>query len=114
MPIPHGKAGLPLSLTTAGPIRGMTVRYRFPFNMSNCVDLTNRVAVVIGATSGIGVTLAKGLAEHGAAVVPTGRRKDRLAEVCRDIEAAGGRTLCQVADVQERSSIDTIRDAVLD
>ena len=83
------------------------------FNMSSPLDLTKRVAVVIGATSGIGLALAKGLAEHGATVVPTGRRKDRLAEVCRDLEMAGGRTLCQPTDVQDKSSIDALRDAVL-
>jgi NAD(P)-dependent dehydrogenase (short-subunit alcohol dehydrogenase family) len=82
--------------------------------MANYLDLTNRVAVVIGATSGIGRTLATGLAEHGALVVPAGRRNDRLAEVCREIEAAGGRTLFRPADVLDRHSIDALRDAVLD
>jgi NAD(P)-dependent dehydrogenase (short-subunit alcohol dehydrogenase family) len=81
--------------------------------MDNCLDLTNRVAVVIGATSGIGLALARGLVEHGAIVVPTGRRSDRLVEVCRGIEAAGGQTLCRTADVQDGASIDALRDAVL-
>src|SRR5262245_18780430 len=105
--IPRGKSGLRLFPTIAGPIRRMIARCRFLFNMSNRLDLTKRVAVVIGATSGIGLALAKGLAEHGATVVPTGRRKDRLAEVCREIEMAGGRTLCHTTDVQDKSSIDT-------
>jgi NAD(P)-dependent dehydrogenase (short-subunit alcohol dehydrogenase family) len=81
--------------------------------MGNSLDITDRVAVVIGATSGIGLTIAKGLAEHGAVVIPTGRRQDRLVEVCRDLEAAGTRTLCQTTDVQDRASIDALRDAVL-
>ena len=81
--------------------------------MANCLDLTNRVAVVMGATSGIGRTLAIGLAEHGATVVPTGRRKDKLQEVCRDIEAFGRKTICKTADVGNRASIDAFRDAVL-
>ena len=75
--------------------------------------ITGRVAVVIGATSGLGRALAIGLAEHGATVVPAGRRQDRLAEVCRELEAAGSRTLCRKADIQDRGSIDALRDAVL-
>jgi NAD(P)-dependent dehydrogenase (short-subunit alcohol dehydrogenase family) len=81
--------------------------------MANCFDLTNRVAVVMGATSGIGRTLALGLAEHGATVVPTGRRADRLREICSEIEAAGSKTICQTADVCDRGTIDALRDAVL-
>lgn len=81
--------------------------------MANCLDLTNRVAVVMGATSGIGRTLAVGLAEHGATVVPTGRREDKLQEVCREIEAKGRKTMCKTADVGDRASVDAFRDAVL-
>jgi NAD(P)-dependent dehydrogenase (short-subunit alcohol dehydrogenase family) len=81
--------------------------------MHNLLDLTERVAVVIGATSGIGRTLALGLAQHGAHVVPTGRRKEQLGAVCREIESAGVRTLCQAADVTDRESLDALRDAVL-
>jgi NAD(P)-dependent dehydrogenase (short-subunit alcohol dehydrogenase family) len=40
------------------------------------LDLSNKTAVVIGGTSGIGLALSKGLAEAGAYVVPTGRRED--------------------------------------
>lgn len=82
--------------------------------MSNRFDLSNRVAVVIGATSGLGRTIATGLAEHGADVVPTGRRLPQVEEACREVEAAGGRTLRQTADVTDRRSIDSLRDAVLE
>jgi NAD(P)-dependent dehydrogenase (short-subunit alcohol dehydrogenase family) len=81
--------------------------------MKTSLDLSNRVAVVMGGTSGIGRAIAIGLAEHGADVVPTGRRQDLLEGVCREIEATGARTLCQTADVGDRQSIDTLRDAVL-
>jgi len=81
--------------------------------MRNLLDLTERVAVVIGATSGIGRTLAIGLAQHGAHVVPTGRRREQLETVCREIQNTGKRTLCQVADVTGRASLDALRDAVL-
>ena len=81
--------------------------------MSNCLDLTDRVAVVIGATSGIGRALAVGLAQHGADVAPTGRRRHKLEEACAEIEAAGRRSLCHPADVTNRASIDALRDAVV-
>jgi NAD(P)-dependent dehydrogenase (short-subunit alcohol dehydrogenase family) len=76
-------------------------------------DLSGRVAAVIGATSGLGRTIARGLAEYGADVAPTGRRRERLEEVCAELEACGRRTLCQPADVRDRGSIDAFRDAVL-
>ena len=59
----------------------------------NLMDLTGRVAVVIGGTSGLGRELAIGLATAGADVVPTGRREAMVEEVCADVEHAGGRTL---------------------
>jgi len=81
--------------------------------MPGILDLTNRVAVVAGATSGIGRALALGLAAHGAHVIPTGRRRAQLETVCAEIEAAGVRTLCQTTDVTDRAAIDTLRDRVL-
>jgi NAD(P)-dependent dehydrogenase (short-subunit alcohol dehydrogenase family) len=81
--------------------------------MSNIFDLSNRVAVVIGATSGIGRAIALGLAEQGAEVVPTGRRANHVEEVCCGVEALGRRTLRQSTDVRDRASIDALREAVL-
>jgi NAD(P)-dependent dehydrogenase (short-subunit alcohol dehydrogenase family) len=82
--------------------------------MKNCLDLSNRVAVVIGATSGIGRAIAVGLAEHGADVVPTGRRLQLVESTCRNVEAAGARTLAHTVDVRDRKSLDALRDAVLE
>jgi NAD(P)-dependent dehydrogenase (short-subunit alcohol dehydrogenase family) len=81
--------------------------------MANSLDLTDRVAVVLGGNSGIGRALAVGLAEHGANVVPTGRRREHVATVCGQIEALGRATLCLTADVQSRESIDALRDAAI-
>jgi len=82
--------------------------------MRNYLDLTDRVAVVIGATSGIGRTLALGLAAQGADVVATGRRSDAVEAVCREIERAGRRTLCQPTDITSRQSVEELRDRVME
>jgi NAD(P)-dependent dehydrogenase (short-subunit alcohol dehydrogenase family) len=77
------------------------------------MDLTGRVAVVIGGTSGIGRALALGMANAGAIVIPTGRREEKVEQVCAEIERAGGRTLRCACDIGARESIDAFRDAVL-
>ncbi|MFN2453333.1 MAG: SDR family NAD(P)-dependent oxidoreductase [Pyrinomonadaceae bacterium] len=79
----------------------------------NITDLTGRVAVVIGGTSGLGRTIAVGLARSGAHVVPTGRREELIEEVCAEVEACGRETLRQAVDVSQRESIDALRDAVV-
>ena len=82
--------------------------------MGSLFDLTGRVAVVIGGTSGIGRALAAGLAEHGASVVPSSRRPELVRAACHSLTAAGARTLEQTVDVQSRASIDALRDRVLE
>src|SRR5450631_3801635 len=77
------------------------------------MDLTGRVAVVIGGTSGLGRKLAAGLAEAGAHVVPTGRREMLIDEACTEIESTGRKTLRYACDASSRESIDHFRDAVL-
>jgi NAD(P)-dependent dehydrogenase (short-subunit alcohol dehydrogenase family) len=79
----------------------------------SCLDLTDRVAVVFGATSGLGREIAVGLAEHGANVVPTGRRANLLEEVCDQLRSLNARTLLAACDVQDRRSILELRDRVL-
>jgi NAD(P)-dependent dehydrogenase (short-subunit alcohol dehydrogenase family) len=79
----------------------------------NLMDLTGRVAVVIGGTSGLGRKLAVGLAEAGADVVPTGRREALVDEACGEVERAGRRTMRHACDIGSRESVDGFRDAVL-
>jgi NAD(P)-dependent dehydrogenase (short-subunit alcohol dehydrogenase family) len=76
-------------------------------------NLTGRVAVVMGGTSGIGRVLAVGLAQAGADVVATGRRENLVNEVAADIEQAGRRSLRKATDASNRESIDALHDAVL-
>jgi 3-oxoacyl-[acyl-carrier protein] reductase len=74
-------------------------------------DLTGRVALVTGASSGLGVRFAEVLAENGAAVALVARRADRLAAVQARIEAAGGRALAVGADVLDRNAMARAFDA---
>jgi len=78
------------------------------------LDLTDRTAVVIGATSGIGRAIALGLAEAGADVVPTGRREKLVEEVAREVEARGRRSLSITADVSDADSIQRLADAAIE
>ncbi|MBA2956523.1 SDR family oxidoreductase [Nocardioides sp. MAH-18] len=66
--------------------------------------LDDRVAVVTGASSGLGVAFAQGLAEAGADLVLAARRVDRLADTARLVEAAGRRALVVEADVADPES----------
>lgn len=76
--------------------------------------LTNRTAVVIGATSGIGRAIALGLADAGADVVPTGRRAKLAQDAAREIEARGRRSLAIAADVGDADSIQELADSVIE
>ena len=68
-------------------------------------DLTGRVALVTGASSGLGVRFAEVLAGEGAAVALVARRTERLAAVQARIERAGGRALAIGADVLDRQAM---------
>jgi len=76
------------------------------------IGLDGRTAVVIGGTSGIGRTMAVGLAKAGANVVATGRRTELVDEVAAEIEAVGVRTIRQTTDVEDRASVQTLHEAV--
>ena len=69
------------------------------------VDLTGQVALVTGATSGLGWRFARVLASVGATMVPTGRREDRLGELRDVINADGGRCYPVVMDTTDADSI---------
>jgi NAD(P)-dependent dehydrogenase (short-subunit alcohol dehydrogenase family) len=76
------------------------------------LDLTNKTAVVIGGTSGIGLTLARGLAQAGANVVPTGRREEQVRSAAEEVKAMGRRTLAQTCDVTDNASIERLLQSV--
>jgi NAD(P)-dependent dehydrogenase (short-subunit alcohol dehydrogenase family) len=77
------------------------------------LDLSSKTAVVIGGTSGIGLTLTKGLAEAGADVVPTGRRENLVGQVVSEMKALGRKSLVQECDVNQRASVQGLCDRVI-
>ncbi|HVS29857.1 MAG TPA: glucose 1-dehydrogenase [Thermoanaerobaculia bacterium] len=68
--------------------------------------LAGRVAVVTGGTSGIGLTLARGLAMAGADVVPMSRRREQVDAAAAEIESLGRRSLRVSADVGDRATLE--------
>ena len=76
-------------------------------------DLSGRVAVVIGGTTGLGREIALGMAQAGADVVPSSRRQEQVNEAAAEIEAIGRRSLHVTCDVLDRASIECLHDAVL-
>lgn len=76
------------------------------------LDLANKTAVVIGGTSGIGLALARGLAQAGANVIPTGRREELVRKTSAEVVALGRRSLAQTSDVTDNASLERLLEAV--
>jgi NAD(P)-dependent dehydrogenase (short-subunit alcohol dehydrogenase family) len=76
-------------------------------------DLSGRVAVVTGGTTGIGHAIALGLAQSGADVVASSRRSEQVEKVASEIEALGRKSLRLTSDVLDRSSLEKLHDEAL-
>jgi NADP-dependent 3-hydroxy acid dehydrogenase YdfG len=70
--------------------------------------LVNKVAIVTGASSGIGEAAAVALAAEGAAVVIAARRSDRLETLAKRIADSGGKALPMTADVSDEAQVQTM------
>lgn len=77
-------------------------------------DLKGKVAVVTGASSGLGADAARAYAEAGAKVGLLARRKDKLEGVAADIKAAGGEALAVECDITDEASVEAAMKAVAD
>jgi NADP-dependent 3-hydroxy acid dehydrogenase YdfG len=77
-------------------------------------DLTDAVAIVTGASSGIGEATAHRLAQEGTAVALAARREERLEALREDIEAGGGTAIVCPTDVTDREQVQALADATLD
>ena len=69
-------------------------------------DLTGRTALITGSSQGIGLALARGLAQAGAAVVLNGRDPQKLAAAASSLSATGGRVTTAVFDVTDATAIN--------
>ena len=78
------------------------------------LDLNGKVAVVVGGSSGIGKTIAVGLAQAGADVVPSARRIELVKALADEIESLGRRSLRVTCDVADRESLDKLLKASVD
>jgi short-subunit dehydrogenase len=78
------------------------------------MSFANQVAIITGASSGVGWQLAKTLAAHQCVVGVVARRRDRLEALVQEIQSMGGKAACAVADVANRtqtvSAIQSLRD----
>src|SRR5215471_14256024 len=77
------------------------------------LELTSKIAVVIGGTSGIGRVLALGLAKAGADVVSSGRREDLVRSVTHEIRGVGRRSIEVTTNVADRASVAALHSAVI-
>ncbi len=76
------------------------------------LELSGRVAVVTGGTTGLGKAIALGLAAAGADVVATSRRIDQVVMVAREIEALERRTMRVTCDVSRESEVVVLEQAL--
>ena len=72
-----------------------------------CIDLQGKVALVTGASRGIGAAIARDMADHDAAVVINYlQSQDKAEALKKDITAAGGKAITVQADVRDRTAVD--------
>ncbi|MEM6653864.1 MAG: SDR family NAD(P)-dependent oxidoreductase, partial [Pseudomonadota bacterium] len=82
--------------------------------MADRFDLTGRIALVTGASSGLGRHFARILSAAGAKMVLAARRLDRLEALASEIEAAGGEALVVTMDVTDASTIQAALEATIE
>ncbi|MDN5547944.1 MAG: SDR family NAD(P)-dependent oxidoreductase, partial [Rhodococcus sp. (in: high G+C Gram-positive bacteria)] len=77
-------------------------------------SLTDRVVIVTGASSGLGVAFAKAAAEAGADVVLAARRVDKLEDTAKLVRDAGREALCVATDIVDPAQAQNMVDAAME
>jgi NAD(P)-dependent dehydrogenase (short-subunit alcohol dehydrogenase family) len=77
-------------------------------------DLQGKVAVVVGGTSGIGHSIALGLADAGASVIPTSRRVEKVEEAAQEIEKRGRDSMVKTMDATQRNEVEAFTEEVVE
>ena len=77
-------------------------------------DLTGKVAIITGGNGGIGLGMAKGLAQAGASIAVVGRNETKNAKAVRNIKALGVDAIAVEADVCDSEAVDTMIATVVD
>ena len=85
-----------------------------PAKRSLIVDLSGQVALVTGASQGLGKSMAIELARNGARVACVARNAEKLAQTVAEIVAIGGQAEAFACDVKSRESVDQVVDGVAD
>ena len=75
-------------------------------------DLTGKVAIVTGGNGGIGLGMARGLAQAGAAVAVVGRNEAKSAAAVSELKQGGARAIAIAADVTDQTAIGAMADRV--
>ncbi|MCO6455914.1 MAG: 3-oxoacyl-[acyl-carrier-protein] reductase [Pirellulaceae bacterium] len=78
------------------------------------MDLSNQVALVTGASQGLGKAMALSLGASGAKVACVARSADKLSETVEQIQAVGGEAIAWPCDVRQRESVDQVVDGIVE
>ena len=81
--------------------------------VSSLFDLSGKVAIVTGSSRGIGFASAKGMAEHGARVVISGRKAEAAEAAAAEIRGAGGEAIAVACNIGRKEELQSLVDAAV-
>jgi 3-oxoacyl-[acyl-carrier protein] reductase len=84
-----------------------------PRSIGISVDLSDQVALVTGASRGLGKAVAIELARNGAKVACVARNVEKLEETVAQISQAGGQAIALACDVKDRQSVDSLIETII-